>query len=252
VVPECERDAETAAGVKPFDWGGAMKSGFRVTGVLLLSFSALAQQAVTIPVPGPAKRPAKPIQGDLYGSGTRGVILTHGGGRTKESWRKQAQVLAVSRFLVLAINFRSDTTNDKGMPISVGSDEDNAIDVLAAAAYLRAHGAKSISGVGASMGGYALAEADSMSKPEEFDRIVLLATTASDSATLQGRKLFILARDDVSSSGPRLGSISDSYAKALQPKELVILEGSAHAQSLFDTDQGPRLMSEILRFLTAP
>jgi dienelactone hydrolase len=225
-----------------------MKSGFRVTAVLLLSFSALAQQAVTISVP----EATKPIECDLYGRGTRGVILTHGGGRTKESWRKQAQALADSGFVVLAINFRSDATNDKGMPISVGSDEDNAADILAAAAYLRAHGAKSISGVGASMGGYALSEADSMSKPGEFDRIVLLATTASDSATLKGRKLFILARDDVGSSGPRLGSISDSYAKAPQPKELVILEGSAHAQALFDTDQGPRLMSEILRFLTAP
>jgi dipeptidyl aminopeptidase/acylaminoacyl peptidase len=87
-----------------------MKSGFRVTGVLFLSFSALAQRTVTIPVPGAAK----PIQGDLYGGGTRGVILTHGGGRTKESWRTQAQVLTDSGFVVLAINFWSDTTNDKG------------------------------------------------------------------------------------------------------------------------------------------
>jgi hypothetical protein len=29
----------------------------------------------------------------------------------------------------------------------------------------------------------------------------------------------------------------------------VILEGSAHAQAIFATDQGPRLMREILRFL---
>ena len=225
-----------------------MKSGFRVAGVLFLSFSAFAQQTVTIPVPGAVK----PIQGDLYGGGTRGVILTHGGGRTKESWRKQAQALTDSGFVVLAINFRSDTTNEKGLPISVGSDEDNAADILAAAAYLRAHGAKSISGVGASMGGYALAEADSLSKPGDFDRIVLLAANASDSAALKGRKLFIVARDDVGSTGLRISQISDAYAKAPQPKELVILEGSAHAQSLFDTDQGPQLMKEILRFLTEP
>jgi alkylation response protein AidB-like acyl-CoA dehydrogenase len=102
------------------------------------------------------------------------------------------------------------------------------------------------------MGGYALAEADSISKPGEFDRIVLLATNAGDSAALKGRKLFIVARDDVGSSGLRIGQISDSYAKAPQPKELVVLEGSAHAQSLFDTDQGHRLMSEILQFLTEP
>ncbi len=225
-----------------------MKSKFLATGVLFFSFSAFAQQAVTIPVPGTAK----PIQGDLYGDGARGVILTHGGGRTKESWRKQAQALTDAGFVVLAIDFRGDTTNDKGMAISVGSDEDNAADILAAAAYLRAHGAKSISGVGASMGGYALAEADSISKPGVFDRIVLLATNARDSAALKGHKLFIVARDDVGSSGLRISQISDSYAKAPQPKELVVLGGSAHAQSLFDTDQGSRLMGEILRFLTEP
>ena len=42
-----------------------MKSGFRVTAVLLLSFSALAQQAVTISVP----EATKPIECDLYGRG---------------------------------------------------------------------------------------------------------------------------------------------------------------------------------------
>jgi hypothetical protein len=33
---------------------------------------------------------------------------------------------------------------------------------------------------------------------------------------------------------------------------LIILEGSAHAQFLFATAQGDRVMREILKFLTAP
>jgi len=33
---------------------------------------------------------------------------------------------------------------------------------------------------------------------------------------------------------------------------LVILDGSAHAQYLFATDQGEQLMREILRFLKEP
>jgi hypothetical protein len=33
---------------------------------------------------------------------------------------------------------------------------------------------------------------------------------------------------------------------------LVILDGSAHAQFIFATDQGERLMREILRFLSGP
>jgi len=41
-------------------------------------------------------------------------------------------------------------------------------------------------------------------------------------------------------------------ASATGPKELIILDGSAHAQFLFDTDQGEHLMREILRFLSEP
>ncbi len=219
-----------------------------VAGLVASTVCAFAQQAVTIKVTGATR----PIQGDLYGSGVRGVILTHGGGRTKESWRKQATALTDAGFIVLAINFRGDTIDEMGRPISVGSDEDNAADIRAAASYLHTHGVQSVSAVGASMGGYALAEADAESNPGEFERIVLLASSAEDGAALKGRKLFVVARGDVGSSGHRLSEISDSYAKAPQPKELLILEGSAHAQYLFDTDQGPRLMKEILRFLTEP
>jgi hypothetical protein len=50
----------------------------------------------------------------------------------------------------------------------------------------------------------------------------------------------------------RLPKIRAQYEKAPDPKELVILEGSAHAQFVFQTDQGERLMQEILRFLLAP
>ena len=46
-------------------------------------------------------------------------------------------------------------------------------------------------------------------------------------------------------------SIRDQYARAPGPKELVILEGSTHAQFVFETEQGERLMFEILRFLSA-
>jgi len=82
-----------------------MKSGFPDHQRLISRLLRLRPETVTIPVPGATK----PIQGDLYGSGTSGVILTHGGGRTKESWRKQAHALADAEFVVLAINFRSDT-----------------------------------------------------------------------------------------------------------------------------------------------
>ena len=70
---------------------------------------------------------------------------------------------------------------------------------------------------------------------------------------MKGRKLFILTREDFSGGGVlRLPSIRKQYQRAPEPKELLILEGSAHAQHIFGTDQAERLMDEILRFLSKP
>jgi len=63
--------------------------------------------------------------------------------------------------------------------------------------------------------------------------------------------LFIVARDDASGDGPRLPGIREQYEKAPEPKKLIILDGSAHAQFLFQTDQGDRVMREILGFLSS-
>jgi hypothetical protein len=103
------------------------------------------------------------------------------------------------------------------------------------------------------MGGDAVGEADARSTPGTIARIVFLGSSGGDvPEKLSGRKLFIVARNDRSGSGLRLPEISRNYARAPQPKKLVILEGSAHAQFLFDTNQGPPLLNEILRFLSEP
>jgi pimeloyl-ACP methyl ester carboxylesterase len=120
--------------------------------------------------------------------------------------------------------------------------------------YLHASSVKSVSVVGASMGGSAAAAASILAEPGEIERVVLLAAAASGPpAKLKGRTLFIVSRDDTRGDGvARLPRIREQYEQAPQPKQLVILEGSAHAQHLFATEQGPALMHEILRFLTAP
>jgi len=193
------------------------------------------------------------VQADLYGRGARGVVLAHGGRFNKESWTPQADILAKAGFLVLSVRFRGDGLNPDGSTGSFGSAADNAADVLAAVAYLCGIGAKTVSAVGGSFGGDAVGDADAASKPGTFDRIILLASSGGDSPEkLNGRKLFIVARDDTSGDGLRLPEITKHYERAPQTKKLVILEGSAHAQFLFATDQGPRLMDEILRFLSEP
>jgi len=124
------------------------------------------------------------------------------------------------------------------------------LDVLAAVRYLRKTGSKTVSIVGASMGGSAAGDASIASEPHEIDRLVLLGAAPNGPAEkLKSATLFLVARDDASADGPRLPGIRAQYEKAPRPKELIVLDGSAHAQFLFDTDQGERVMREILRFL---
>jgi predicted alpha/beta hydrolase len=209
-----------------------------------------AQRVVSIPVRDSSSGKIAQIQADLYGSGSRAVLLAHGGRFNKDSWRKQAPILARAGFLVLAINYRGDTFNPDGSPSALGSDDDNAIDVQAAARYLHGIGAKSISAIGASLGGDAVGEAEARSQAGIFDKMIFLGSEGGDAPQkLKGRKLFIVAREDSNGSGPRLPGISKHCDRAPEPKRLIVLNGSAHAQFLFDTGEGPQLMREILKFL---
>jgi dienelactone hydrolase len=223
-----------------------MKGALAALAAFLLIGAGMAQRPVTIPVPGSPV----PVHGDLYGNGARGILLAHGGRFNKESWAPQARALAKAGFTVLAINFRGDRLNRDGSPSAEGSDADNAADVLAGVRYLHGLGLKRVSAVGASLGGDAVGEADAASQPGEFDGVVFLGSEGGDHPEkLTGRKLYLVARGDASGDGLRLPGIESHYARAPQPKKLVIVEGTAHAQYLFATDEGARVMKEIVAFL---
>jgi len=213
----------------------------------VLTKLVVAQQTISIPTEDGGR-----VCADLYGQGTRAVVLAHGGRFNKESWREQARALVSDQFRILALDFR-------GFGCSTGpgqTDFDTAPfenDVLAAVRYLKAHGAKTVSVVGGSFGGGAAGDASIKSPPGEIDRIVFLGTAPNLPAEkLKSRALFIVAREDANDAGPRLPGIRAQYDKAPQPKELIVLEGSAHAQFLFQTDQSDRVMREIRRFLSMP
>lgn len=215
---------------------------------LLLTGTAAAQELVSFPT-----QDGGIVYADLYGEGDRGVVLAHGGRFNKASWEKQARVLATAGFRVLAIDFRGRGQSRGGAQSPTG-DEGVRFDVLAAVRYLRANGTRTVSVVGASFGGWAAAEASVEAKPGEIDRLVLLASSAiKEPERMPGRKLFVVSRDDTRGDGlVRLEEIRDQYERTPGPKELLLLDGSAHAQFIFATDQGERLMCEILRFLSAP
>jgi hypothetical protein len=103
------------------------------------------------------------------------------------------------------------------------------------------------------MGGGAAGDASIASERGEIDRLVFLGASPDGPADkLKARSLFIVACDDANDDGPRLPKIRAAYEKAPEPKQLIILDGSAHAQFLFQTNQADRVMHEILRFLSAP
>jgi pimeloyl-ACP methyl ester carboxylesterase len=219
-----------------------------VATALFLTTIAAAQQSISFSTDDGGR-----VCADLYGeAAARAVVLAHGGRFNKESWRPQADVLASRGFRVLAIDFR-------GFGCSVGpgqADFDGAPfenDILGAVHYLKAHGAKTVSVVGGSFGGGAAGDASIKSAPGEIDRIVLLGAAPNLPAEkLKSRSLFLVARKDSNEAGPRLPGIRAQYEKAPKPKELIVLDGSAHAQYLFETAQSARVMREILRFLSAP
>jgi pimeloyl-ACP methyl ester carboxylesterase len=222
---------------------------FVLGGFVLLIPPAFGESPRTVSIP---TSDGGLIAADLYGEGTRGVVLAHGGRFDRESWAPQARALAADGFRVLAIDFRGyGPSRGPG-----GEDPLSAplhLDVLAAVRYLRAAGAKSLAVVGGSMGGTAAADADAMA-PGEIDRLILLGCGAGRSpASVGGRKLFLVARDDPGPGDvPRLTAIRAAYEAAPPPKELIVLEGSAHAQAIFGTAEGGRAMCAILDFLSRP
>jgi len=225
-------------------WRAAVRLAAPIPSLIAPAF-ALCQEAVWFPTADGGR-----VHADLYGEGERAVLLAHGGRFDRTSWADQAPVIAAAGFRVLAIDFRG-RGESVGGPEWAGSDEGYVTDVRAAIDYLRASAATSVSIVGASFGGWAAARAAVEAGPGEIDALVLLAHSPIERPEdLSGRKLFITARDDPYADGsPRLADIRDQYERAPEPRELVILDGEAHAQHIFDTPQGGRLLDEILRFL---
>jgi pimeloyl-ACP methyl ester carboxylesterase len=206
----------------------------------------LAQRTVSFPASDGGV-----VFADLYGSGAKGLVLAHGGQFNKESWRPQAERFAATGFFVLALDFRGyGSSHGPGQ-----ADLDSApldLDVLAAVRYLHAAGAKTVSIVGASMGASAAGDASIRSAQGEIDKIVLLSEAPNGPADkLKSPTLWIVALDDRSGEGLRLPGIRAQYERAPQPKKLMVLSGSAHAQFLFQTAHAEPVMREILRFLAA-
>jgi dienelactone hydrolase len=181
------------------------------------------------------------VVADLYAARSPdAVVLAHGAAFDKRSWAPLAAWLASRGHQVLAIDFR-------GYGGSTAGTESRALfeDVLAAVRYLHGRGVARVAVLGASMGGGTVAEAATRAAPGEVDRVILLSPVPiSDPARLRGPLLFI-----ASESEPMVAQVTEQYRHVPEPKQLVLLPGTAHAQHIFATEQAERLRTTIVEFL---
>ena len=181
------------------------------------------------------------IVANLYGKGSHAVILAHGAVFNKESWHDLATTLSKEGFTVLALGFRG---YGKSLP---GSQEQALyLDVLAAVEYLHTEGVKRISLIGGSMGGGAVANAAVEAKEGEINSVILLSPVPIQTPEQMkaGKFLFIASRDE-----PLVSKVREQYQRAPEPKALKVLEGNAHAQHIFETNQADELTKIILAYL---
>jgi alpha-beta hydrolase superfamily lysophospholipase len=185
-----------------------------------------------------------------HGTGARGVVLVHGDGRTAADWNAVAGRLAGNGFHVLAIDLRGAG----GSPLPAAPIDADwgkmPEDVLAAVAWLRGRGATDVALVGADTGGSVALAAGAGDPAVTSVTILSPAVTAhglkiTESMTTYGKRpiLFVAANGDTLSS--KAAGLLEP--RALGPKQLRLVEGSASGVALFAND--PELEAVVVGWL---
>ncbi len=163
----------------------------------------------------------------IWGEGRCGVVLAHGIVFDAASWQPQAARIAQEGLVAIAVE-----------DISPAS-------IIAASEYLKAErGVMHIALLGGSAGADAILEAV-LQEPESADQLILLSANRPAEGLGAHPKLF------VASDGEPVAGVSRQLARtsAGDHNEVEILPGDAHAQHIFNTEQGEALMRLILERL---
>jgi hypothetical protein len=163
----------------------------------------------------------------VWGEGDRGAVLAHGAVYDAASWRDQARRLADNGVVALAV------------------EDTSAQSVAQAASYLKEkRDVRDVALIGTSAGtGGVLGAAQEGSGLADW--VILLSGTGDVSGLGEYPKLF------VASEGEGLAQEVRRMAEEApgDRNEVLILPGDAHAQAIFETSQGERLMQAILETL---
>ncbi len=163
----------------------------------------------------------------LWGAGEHAVLLVHGAVYDAESWRPQAEAITSEGYLVLSLEQTGSQDVLDGITFLI--DACDASGVVVAGASAGASGALS-----------ALA-----SQPEGVSGLVVLAATGDVADLGDYPKLFAASEEEGLAE-----TLEEMAASAPgDDNKVLILPGSAHAQAVFTTDQGPVLLEAMLAFI---
>lgn len=160
----------------------------------------------------------------VWGEGNYGVVMSHGAAYDAASWSPQAERIAENNMVALAV-------------------EDTSTENLAAAArYLtEERGVSEVAFIGASAGASAVLDL-ARENGDLVDQMILLSGTGDTAGLGVYPKLFVASENE---------GLADTVRQMTQEapgenNEALILPGDAHAQAIFDSDQGNRLMQAML------
>jgi pimeloyl-ACP methyl ester carboxylesterase len=163
----------------------------------------------------------------VWGEGERGAVLAHGAAYDAASWEDQGRRISESGAVALAV------------------EDTSAQSVAEAARYLKEErGVRNVTLIGASAGtGGVLGAAEANSGLA--DGLILFSGTGDVSGLGEYPKLF------VASEGEGLAGTVRTMAEEApgDRNDVLTLPGDAHAQAIFETDQGERLMRAMIDLL---
>ncbi len=163
----------------------------------------------------------------VWGEGDRGVVLSHGAAYDAASWESQGQALEENGMVALAVE-----------DVSPGSLR-FAIDYLK-----KEYDVESAALIGASAGAGPVLEV-AEEDPEEVGQIMLLSGTGEVSGLGDYPKLFVASEGEgIAEEARRMAEEAPG-----DQNEALILSGDAHAQAIFQTEEGERLTRDILERL---
>ena len=187
------------------------------------------------------------INGNIFGTGNKWIILSHMRPTDQTSWSSFAQYLSDNGYIVLTYDFR-------GYGKSGGSKDISNIDkdLEAAIAFTSQYDSEKIFLMGASMGGTAslivaareyIDGVISLSSPVEINSL----SAIDEVEDIDAPKLFIASEGD----GYAAESAQSLFDRSPEPKEIEILNGSAHGTFIFEEEpaNGEIIKQRVLEFL---